>query len=269
MIGIQIAFKNYRVVDGIFGSPWVGFEHFETFFNYPGCWDIIRNTFVVSIYGLIVSFPAAIILALMINEVSHTLFKKSVQFITYAPYFISTVVMVAMLLDFTHLRGGLINEFIGLFGIEPINFFGIAEWFPTLYVFSGVWQTTGYASIIYIAALSGVDPTLYEAARIDGASRMQKLIYIDIPSILPTAIILLIVNVGQTMNVGFEKVFLMQTPLNMDTAEVIATYSYSVAMESGQFSYSTAISLFNSIINMTLLLVVNKIARKTSETSLW
>lgn len=269
MIGIQIAFKNYRVTEGIFGSKWVGFQHFESFFSSPGFWDILKNTLGLSVYSLAVSFPLSIILAIMVNEVSSARFKKTVQMITYAPYFISTVVLVAMLMEFTSIRGGLINNIINLFGIEPINFFGESKYFKSLYVWSGVWQTIGYSSIIYIAALAGVDPTLYEAATIDGASRFQKILYVDIPSILPTAIILLIVNAGQIMNVGFEKVFLMQTPLNLDSSEIIATYAYKIGIVSGQFSFSTAIDLFNSIINLILLVTLNKISRKVSETSLW
>lgn len=269
MIGIQIAFKNYRVTEGIFGSKWVGLQHFKAFFSSPNFADILLNTLGLSVYSLAVSFPLAILLAIMVNEVSGTRFKKTVQMVTYAPYFISTVVLVAMLMEFTSIRGGLINNIIGVFGIEPINFFGESTYFKSLYVWSSIWQTMGYSSIIYIAALAGVDPTLYEAATIDGASRLQKIVYVDIPSILPTAIILLIVNAGQIMNVGFEKVFLMQTPLNLDASEIIATYAYKIGMVSGQFSFSTAIDLFNSVINLILLVTLNKISRKAGETSLW
>lgn len=269
MFGIQIAFKDYRVVDGIFGSPWAGMKYFKMFFDSPNFSIVLRNTVFLSVYNIALSFPFAIIFAIMVNEVSNAKFKKAVQLISYAPYFISTVVLVAMLMDFTNIRTGLINNILGNFGIDPINFFGEAKYFRSLYVWSGVWQTTGYSAIIYIAALTGIDPTLYEAAKIDGATRLQKIRYVDLPCLKPTIIILLIVSVGQIMNLGFEKAFLMQTPLNRDTSEIIATYSYKIAFESGQYSFSTAIGLFNSVVNMILLLIVNRFSRKMTETSLW
>lgn len=269
MVGIQIAFRDYRVVDGIFGSPWAGMKYFKMFFDSPNFIPVLKNTLLLSAYNILLSFPFAIVFAVMVNEVSNTKFKKTVQLISYAPYFISTVVLVAMLMDFTNIRTGLINTFLGAFGIEPINFFGEAKYFRSLYVWSNVWQSTGYSAIIYIAALTGIDPTLYEAAKIDGATRLQKIRYVDLPCLKPTIIILLIVSVGQIMNLGFEKAFLMQTPLNRDTSEIIATYSYKIAFESGQYSFSTAIGLFNSVVNMVLLLVVNRISRKLADASLW
>lgn len=269
MVGIQIAFRDYRVVDGIFGSPWAGMKYFKMFFDSPNFIPVLKNTLLLSAYNILLSFPFAIVFAVMVNEVSNTKFKKTVQLISYAPYFISTVVLVAMLMDFTNIRTGLINTFLGAFGMEPINFFGEAKYFRSLYVWSNVWQSTGYSAIIYIAALTGIDPTLYEAAKIDGATRLQKIRYVDLPCLKPTIIILLIVSVGQIMNLGFEKAFLMQTPLNRDTSEIIATYSYKIAFESGQYSFSTAIGLFNSVVNMVLLLVVNRISRKLADASLW
>ncbi len=269
MVGIQIAFRDYRVVDGIFKSPWAGMKYFQMFFDSPNFLLVLKNTILLSVFNIAVSFPFAIIFAVMVNEVTHTKFKKAVQLISYAPYFISTVVLVAMLMDFTNIRTGLINNILGIFGIDPINFFGEAKYFRSLYVWSGVWQTTGYSAIIYIAALTSIDPTYYEAAKIDGATRLQKIRYVDIPCLKPTIIILLIVSVGQIMNLGFEKAFLMQTPLNRDTSEIIATYSYKIAFESGQYSFSTAIGLFNSVVNMILLVTVNKISRKMTESSLW
>lgn len=269
MVGIQIAFRNYRVVDGIFKSPWAGMKYFKMFFDSPNFLPVLKNTIILSVYNVALSFPFAILFAVMVNEVRHKRFQKTVQLISYAPYFISTVVMVAMLMDFTNIRTGLINRILGFFGSGPINFFGEAKYFRSLYVWSGVWQTTGYSAIIYIAALTSIDPALYEAAKIDGATRLQKIRYVDIPCLKPTIIILLIINVGQIMNLGFEKAFLMQTPLNRDTSEIIATYSYKIAFESGQYSFSTAIGLFNSVVNMILLLAVNRISRKVSETSLW
>lgn len=269
MVGIQIAFRNYRVVDGIFKSPWAGMKYFKMFFDSPNFLPVLKNTVILSVCNVALSFPFAILFAVMVNEVRHKRFQKTVQLISYAPYFISTVVMVAMLMDFTNIRTGLINRILGFFGAGPINFFGEAKYFRSLYVWSGVWQTTGYSAIIYIAALTSIDPALYEAAKIDGATRLQKIRYVDIPCLKPTIIILLIINVGQIMNLGFEKAFLMQTPLNRDTSEIIATYSYKIAFESGQYSFSTAIGLFNSAVNMILLLAVNRISRKVSETSLW
>lgn len=269
MVGIQIAFRDYRVVDGIFGSPWAGMKYFKMFFDSPNFIPVLKNTLLLSVYNILLSFPFAIVFAVMVNEVSNTKFKKTVQLVSYAPYFISTVVLVAMLMDFTNIRTGLVNTFLGAFGMEPINFFGEAKYFRSLYVWSNVWQSTGYSAIIYIAALTGIDPTLYEAAKIDGATRLQKIRYVDIPCLKPTIIILLIVGVGQIMNLGFEKAFLMQTPLNRDTSEIIATYSYKIAFESGQYSFSTAIGLFNSVVNMVLLLVVNRISRKLADASLW
>lgn len=269
MAGLQIAFRDYRVVDGMFKSPWAGMKYFKLFFNSPNFIPVLRNTVILSVYSVALSFPFAIVFAIMVNEVRHKKFQKAVQLISYAPYFISTVVLVAMLMDFTNLRTGLINHILGFFGIDAVNFFGDARYFRSMYVWSGVWQTTGYSAIIYIAALTSVDPTLYEAARIDGASRLQKIWYVDLPSLKPTIIILLIISVGQIMNLGFEKAFLMQTPLNRDTSEIIATYSYKIAFESGQYSFSTAIGLFNSVVNMALLLTVNRISRKVADTSLW
>lgn len=269
MVGLQIAFKNYRVSQGIFGSQWVGFNYFKLFFTSPNFITVVKNTLLLSVTNIAISFPFAVVFAIMVNEVNSKRYQKAVQLISYAPYFISTVVLVAMLIDFTNIYTGLINTIIGWFGIDAINFFGKAEYFIPLYVGSNVWQTTGYSAIIYIAALAGIDPTLYEAAKIDGASRLQKIFYVDLPSLKPTIMILLIVSVGQVMNVGFEKVYAMQTPLNLDASEIISTYSYKIAFESGQLSFSTAIGLFNSIVNLVLLLTVNRISRKMTDSSLW
>ncbi len=269
MVGVQIAFKDYRVVDGIFGSPFVGMKYFEMFFDSPNFILVLKNTVILSVSNILISFPFAVIFAIMINEVSNKHFKKSVQLISYAPYFISTVVMVAMLMDFTSIRSGLFNNMLNALGFDSINFFGESDWFRPMYIWSNVWQTTGYSAIIYIAALAGIDPSLYEAAKIDGATRLQKIIYVDLPSLKPTIMILLIVSVGQVMNVGFEKAFAMQTPLNLDTSEIISTYSYKIAFESGQLSFSTAINFFNSVVNLVLLLTVNRISRKMTDNSLW
>lgn len=269
MYGAQIAFRDFVATQGITGSPWVGWKNFQMFFNSYQFWTLIRNTLTISLYSLAAGFPIPIILALALNEVRHTWFKKTVQMVTYAPHFISTVVMVGIIMQMLDPRLGLVNKFIQTLGGRPINFMGQAKMFQSIYVWSGIWQNMGYASIIYIAALSSIDPQLEEAAVIDGASRLQKIWYIDIPGIMPTAVILLILNAGQIMNVGFEKIYLMQNPLNMTTSDVISTYVYRVGLIQARYSFSAAVGLFNSVINMILLVAVNQIARKVGETSLW
>lgn len=269
MFGVQIAFKEFNVVQGIWGSPWVGFKHFETFFQSPNFWLLIKNTLGISFYSLVAGFPVPILLALALNEVRTGFFKKSVQMITYAPHFISTVVMVSILILMLNPHVGVVDRIVSFLGLPTTNFMGIPEFFKSLYVWSGVWQEMGYASIIYIAALAGVDPSLYEAAKIDGASRWKKIIYIDLPTLIPITVIMLILSLGSIMGVGFEKIYLMQNPLNLSTSEVISTYVYKVGLVGANFSFSAAIGFFNSVINLILLLIVNYIARKVSETSLW
>jgi len=269
MVNAVIAFKDYNVVQGIWGSPWAGFKYFEQFFNNPAFWTLLRNTLLLSVYSLAVSYPIPIILALLLNEVGSAFFKKTVQFVTYAPYFISVVVVVSILNLVLAPRSGIANEILGLFGTPSIDFLGRADMFSSIYVWSGVWQGAGYAAVIYIAALAGVDPALYEAAKVDGASRIQKMLQIDLPSIMPTAVIILILSVGSLMAVGFEKVFLLQNPLNLSTAEVIQTYVYKVGLLNANFSFATAVGLFNSVINLILLLAVNAFARRTANTSLF
>jgi len=269
MLGSVIAFKDYNVLKGIWGSDWVGFKHFNQFFNLPIFWTIIKNTLGLSLYGLIIGFPAPIILALALNEVRQGLFKRSVQMVTYAPYFISTVIMVSIIIVALSPNTGIVNTILGLFGMDPRNFMGEPGLFKSIYVFSDVWQHTGYGAIIYLAALAGVNPELYEAAKIDGASRFQKILNIDLPSILPVTVILLILNIGNMMAIGFEKVYLMQNPLNVMTSEVISTYVYKVGLIESNFSFSSAVGLFNSVINLILLVVVNYLAKRISNNSLW
>lgn len=271
MYGAQIAFKRYIVTLGITGSPWIGFDHFTRFFNSYDFWLIMKNTIGLSLYELIAGFPFPILLALGLNYVKKAAFKKSVQMITYAPHFISVVVMVGMLLQFLDPRVGFINGFLGLFGFDPINFMAHASMFKSIYVWSSIWQNVGFACIIYLAALAGVDPTLHEAAVVDGATKVQRMWHIDIPGIMPIAIILLILNTGQMLNTGFEKVLLMQNPLNLRTSEVIDTYVYKVGLvsQAANFSYATAIGLFKSVISLILLFSVNKLAKKTGQSSLW
>lgn len=269
MYGVQIAFKDFLPYAGMMKSPWVGFKHFKKFFESIMFWKLLGNTVSLSLYALIASFPLPIILAFMINYTKNARLKKFTQTVTYAPHFISTVVLVGMLSIFLSPRSGFINTIIQAFGGKSVFFMGEEGWFRHVYVWSGVWQGTGWASIIYIAALAGVSPELHEAAIIDGASKLQRMRYIDLPSIMPTITILLILNMGQIMNVGFEKVLLMQNDLNIGVAEVISTYTYKVGLVNAEYSYSTAIGLFNNIINFAIPLVVNRGARKLSGTSLW
>lgn len=269
MGGVIIAFKQYNVIDGILNSPWVGFKHFQTFFESPNFWLLIKNTLLISLYSLVAGFPVPIILALALNEIRNGLFKRSVQMVTYAPHFISTVIMVSIVILMLTPHVGVVERLMGFLGLPATNFMGLPQFFKSIYVWSGVWQDMGYASIIYIAALSGVDPSLYEAARMDGASRLRKIMHIDIPAIIPISIILLILNMGGLLSVGFEKIFLMQNPLNVSASEVISTYVYKVGLLGANFSFATAVGLFNSVVNLMLLILVNQIARKTSETSLW
>ena len=273
MIGVQIAFRKYRIADGIWGSKWVGFAQFQKFFKSPQFKTIVPNTIILSLYGLLANFPLPIILALSLNVLRNKRFKMTIQMISYMPHFISTVVLVGMLI-------AILNPRIGTYGIvyqafhdgkAPTDLMGQAKLFRHLYVWSGVWQNMGWSSIIYLAALSAVDTELHEAAQIDGASRFQRVLHIDFPTILPTAIILLIMNAGRIMSIGFEKAYLMQNDLNKSTSEIISTYVYYVGMTSGtgDFSYATAIDLFNAVINLIMLVLVNTVSKKVTDTSLW
>lgn len=269
MYGVQIAFKDYKQSLGILDSPWVGFKHFKRFFNSYYFSDLMRNTLQISLYELVVGFPMPIILALLFNELRNGFFKKFAQTVTYAPHFISTVVIVGMLVAFLSPSTGLLNHLLASLGFERVAFLEEASWFKTIYVFSGIWQNTGWNTIIYMAALAGVDPQLYEAASIDGASRWQKLIYINLPALIPTMVILLILNFGSIMAMGYEKILLMQNALNISESNVIATFTYKQGLLDGNYSYAAAIGLFNSAINAILLVVVNKFSRKLSRISLW
>lgn len=269
MYGVQIAFKDFIAKKGIWGSPWVGFKHFQRFFDSYFFWTLLKNTLGISLYQLVVGFPVPILLALMINEVRQSKFRKFIQTVTYAPHFLSTVVMVGMIVIFLNPNTGLVNHFLELFGLKPISFMTEAGWFKTIYVFSGVWQQMGWSSIIYLAALSGIDPQQHEAAKVDGANRLQRIWHVNIPGILPTIVILLILQMGSLMGVGFEKVFLMQNDLNMDSSDVISTYVYRSGILGAQYSFSAAVGLFNSVVNFILLISVNFISRRLNQTSLW
>jgi len=269
MYGAQIAFRDYSVVKGFSGSDFVGLKHFKLFFQSPNFWLLIKNTLGISVYSLIVGFPAPIILALALNEIKSLKFKKTVQTVTFAPFFISTVVMVSMIIIFLSPRLGFVDYIVRGLGFESINFMGIPAYFKSIFVLSNVWQGIGYGAVIYMAALAGINPELYEAARVDGASRFQKMRHVDIPGIAPAAIILLILGVGQIMNVGFEKIYLMQNSLNVSASEVISTYVYKIGLLGANFSFSSAVDLFNSVINLVLLISVNAFARRISDNSLW
>jgi ABC-type polysaccharide transport system permease subunit len=271
MYGAQIAFRSYRAIDGVWGSRWVGFNNFLKLFRNYMFPRIIKNTLIISFYQLLISFPFPIILALALHNTLRPQFKKSVQMITYMPHFISTVVLVGMIMQFSNPHVGLINKLIVACGGTAMDFMASPSAFYHMYVWSNVWQNCGWGTIIYLAALSSVNMDLHEAAMIDGANRLQRMFNIDIPCIIPTAVVLLIMDAGRIMAIGFEKAFLMQNLMNISASEIISTYAYKVglAQAAADFSYSTTISLFNSIINLILIMIVNSIASKWGETSLW
>jgi putative aldouronate transport system permease protein len=268
MYGIQIAFKTYRGSLGIAGSKWVGFKHFINFVTAFNFWTLVRNTLTLSLYSLLVTFPIPILLALIINELSPK-FKKFSQTILYAPHFLSTVVLVGMMMVMFSKSSGVINTILEALGLERYYFFGEADAFRHLYVWSSVWQNMGWNAIIYIAALAGVDSGLHEAAEIDGASRIQRILHINIPCILPTIIIMLIMAVGNIASVGYEKAFLMQNDLNISVSEIISTYVYKRGIVQSNYSFSAAVGLFNNVINVIMIVIANAISRKVSETSLF
>lgn len=272
MYGLQIAFKNYNFASGISGSPWAamnGFQHFYRFFISMDFWKIIRNTFSISIYTLLIGFPFPIILAIMINQLRSERAKRLIQTVTYMPHFISIVVMVGIILLFLSPSTGLYGHLCKYLGIEPTNIMAEPKLFSSVYVWSDVWQNTGWNSIIYLAAISSIDPTLYEAAKIDGASRLKIITKIDIPHLMPTIMMLLILRSGRLLMVGFEKVYLMQNNLNLASSEIITTYVYKMGILNQNFSYGAAIGLFNTVVNFALLIAVNKISQRATGNSLW
>ncbi len=269
MYGVLIAFKDFKSTLGILGSPWVGMKHFLRFFNSYNSLNIIINTITIAFYQLIAGFPLPIIFAIFLNQINSKRYKKTIQMITYAPHFISTVVMVGLIQVLLMQSSGIVNILLKNFGFESINFLGDAGKFRHIYVWTGVWQSFGWSSIIYLSALSSISTDLYEAAYMDGAGKLRCILHIDIPGILPTATVLLILNAGRIMNVGFEKAFLLQNTLNLGTSEIISTYVYKIGLLNAQFSFSTAIGLFNSLVGMILLISVNYASRKLSENSLW
>lgn len=272
MSGIQIAFKDFKIRQGIWGSPWVGFDNFERFFTSYQFFRVLKNTLVISLYSLVASFPLPIVLALSLNVVRKAAYKKFVQMVTYIPHFISVIVIVGMILQMFNSRIGLYGTvYTALTGQPAPDILSKASAFPHLYVWSGVWQEVGWGSIIYLSALSAVDPALHEAAIVDGASRFKRVLVLDLPTVLPTATIMLIMNAGRIMTIGFEKVYLMQNDLNLTTSEIISTYVYKVSLgpTGGDFSLGAAIGLFNSVINLVLILLVNAVTKRMGGTSLW
>ena len=268
MYGVVIAFKDFTPAKGIMGSTWAGLKYFKQYFNSYQFWPTIKNTLVLSIYSIVVTFPLPILLALICNQMRSGKFKKFFQVSTYLPHFISTVVMCGMIILFLSPSSGVIAKLLSLIGIQMPNIMGQPAAFPSIYVWTEVWQHLGWDSILYIAALAAIDPSLYEAATVDGASKWQKMLKIDIPLLMPTATIMFILRMGSVMSVGFEKVYLLQNNLNTASSEIISTYVYKMGLVSSQYSLSSAIGLFNNLINLVLLVAVNYISSKMSDTSL-
>lgn len=269
MGGIVIAFKDYSFRKGILGSDWVGLKYFKQFFGSPDIGMLLKNTLIISFYQLIVTFPAPIILALALHIIGNDRFKKFMQTVTYAPYFISTVVLVGIVLQCLHLNIGIVNTVMEFLGMDRVDFMGRVSYFRHIYVWSGVWQTTGFSAIIYIAALGNVDQSLVEASLIDGANRMQRIRIVELPALKPIITIQLIMAIGSIMGVGFDKIYLMQNTLNLPVSEIISTYVFKRGMKDLQYSFATAVGLFNSVVNFILLFAANKLSQKFGETSLW
>lgn len=269
MWGTLIAFQDYNPFVGFLGSKWVGFKHFQTFFDSLYFSRLIGNTLALSIYSLIFGFPMPILFALLINEVRFTRFRSTIQSISYFPNFISTVIICGLLKVFLSPSSGFINAIIVAFGGDAINFLQEPGWFRTIYVVSGIWQSMGWGSIIYYATLTSIDPTLYEAAEIDGAGRLTKIRYISIPSLVPTMVTLLLMNLGNLLNVGFEKVLLLYNSSTYPTADIISTYVYRMGITQMKYSFASAVNLFNNVVGLVIILFFNALARRVSETSLW
>lgn len=268
MYGVLIAFKDYNMAKGILGSPWVGVEWFEKFLTDPYFWKLVRNTLLLNIYGLFWGFPIPILLALMLNEVSILKFKRVVQTVSYLPHFISTVVVCGMLVNFLSLDG-LVNQIMEALGLEKIQFLMMPQYFRTIFTASGIWQSCGWNSIIYLASLTAVDQEIVEAAQIDGANRWQRICHVALPAITPTISIMLIMQLGHLMQLGYEKIILLYNGSTYETADTIATYVYRRGILGADYSYSTAVGLFQSVIGVILLISANKISKKLSDTSLW
>jgi len=269
MWGMQIAFRDFRSNTPILDMQWRGFDYFVQFFSSHLFWQLISNTFILALYSLIAGFPIPILLAICLNECRSHRYRKTVQMVTYMPYFISTVVLVSMIFQFTELETGIINVWLRNLGMTAVPFMSRSEYFRDIYVWTGVWQTAGYNAVIYLAALSGVNQELYDAARVDGCNKWRRIWHIDLPGITPTIVILLTLNLGSLINVSFEKVFLMQVPPNMSVSEVLSTYIYKIGVVNSNYSFATAAGMFNMVIAFLLVVIGNYAARRFSETSLW
>lgn len=269
MYGLQIAFKDYSLFKGITGSPWVGFEHFETLFSSDQFLRAVKNTFIISGLTLLFGFPAPIILALMFNEILNQTFKRSAQTIVYLPHFISTVIIAGIVITAFSPSAGIVNTALGWFGIEPIYFLSKAEWFRPIFIGSGIWQEAGFSSIVFLAAIAGVNPSLYESAMVDGASRWQMIWKITLPSILPTILIMLIIRIGNLLEVSFELIILLYQPATYETADVVNTFIYRQGLQGGQYDLAGAAGLFNAVVAFILVMTANTISRRYSRTSLW
>jgi putative aldouronate transport system permease protein len=269
MWGLQIAFRDFKSNVPMLETEWRGLDYFRQFFSSSIFWQLIKNTVAIALYSLLAGFPVPILLAVCLNECRFVRFKKSVQMITYMPYFISTVVLVAMIIQFTELETGIINIWLRFFGLKPVAFMSKTEYFRHIYVWTGVWQTAGYNAIIYLAALSGVSQELHDAARVDGCNKWRRVWHVDLPGITPTIVILLTLNLGSLISVGFEKIYLMQNSFNKSISEVLSTYIYQVGVVNANYSFSTAAGMFNMVIAFMLVVIGNYAARPLSETSLW
>lgn len=269
MFGIAISFQKYNLFKGVWHSEWVGFQYYRMFFGNPDFFRLLRNTFLLGLYQIVFGFPAPIVLALLFNELRGAVFKRVVQSVSYLPHFISNVVVASMIFVFLSPSGGLVNRLIEAVGFDPVNWLMLPEWFRTIYVASGIWQNIGWASIIYLAALTAIDPHLYEAAEMDGAGRFRKMAYVSLPGIMQTVVVLLILDIGHVLGVGFEKVFLLYNPATYATADIISTYVYRVGLVQGNYSYAAAIDLFTGVVNLAFLLGANYVSRKLGENSLW
>lgn len=270
MYGLLMAFqKSFSPIKGIMAGTWVGFDNFTMFFNSYYFWRLIKNTMILSFYSIVLGFPAPIILALLLHEVKSKLFKSAVQTVSYMPHFISVVVVVGMLKTFSALDGGLFNIIRSLFDLGPVMFLAEKDMFRPMYILSNIWQGAGWASIIFLAALSNIDSQLYEAAKMDGAGRWKQLLHVTLPGIMPTIVIMLILRFGSIMNADFQKILLMQTAPTYETSDVISTFVYRSGILEGNYTYSTAIGLFNGVINFSLLIIANSVSRKVNSSSLW
>jgi putative aldouronate transport system permease protein len=269
MYGVVVAFKNYSPTRSIMDSAWVGFKYFDRFFSSPFFMQTLKNTLLLSVYTLAVTIPIPILFALMLNQFKLIRYKKFVQTVIYAPNFISVIIIVGMMTIFLSPHNGMINVLIGMFGFKPVSFMGETKWFRALFIISEVWQKTGFNAVVYLAALAGVSPELHEAAVMDGANKLQRIKYIDVPSIMPTVIIMVILAIGSLMNVGGDKAYLMKNDLNAEVARTIFVHVTDMGIERAQWSYATAVGLFNSIVNLILLFIANLLSKKATETSLF